>query len=354
MKLNHNYFSNLAFQLAENHLGKTKTNPSVGCLIVKDNCVISSGITSINGRPHAEFNALNKKYNFKNCQMYVTLEPCSHYGLTPPCTNIIKKKGINKVFYCFDDPDERSYKKAKKKLKKNNIILKKLNYKSNFYESYFINKRKNLPFVDAKIAFSKDFYTISKKYKWITNERSRKVGHLLRSKYDTILSTSKSINQDNSLLNCRIKGLSNNKPDLIIIDRKLKLKKNLKLFNIVKKRSTYIFTTSNNKKKINYFKKKGIKIIQINRLDKKKDFINLFKNIFDNSKRRILIETGLTFLNKLLKFGLIYNLYIFKSNKKLKGNGYNNSIPNQIKRFKIKKKINVNLENDDFYKIKVK
>ena len=89
MKLNHNYFSNLAFQLAENHLGKTKTNPSVGCLIVKDNCVISSGITSINGRPHAEFNALNKKYNFKNCQMYVTLEPCSHYGLTPPCTCLL-------------------------------------------------------------------------------------------------------------------------------------------------------------------------------------------------------------------------------------------------------------------------
>ena len=64
MKANHKFFSNLALNIAENHLGKTSTNPSVGCVIVKDNSVISSGITSINGRPHAEYNALNKKRNF--------------------------------------------------------------------------------------------------------------------------------------------------------------------------------------------------------------------------------------------------------------------------------------------------
>ena len=92
MTQNHNFFSSLAFNIAENNLGKTKTNPSVGCVVVKDGSVISSGITSINGRPHAEFNALNKKINFEGSTLYVTLEPCSHYGLTPPCTNIIKKK----------------------------------------------------------------------------------------------------------------------------------------------------------------------------------------------------------------------------------------------------------------------
>ena len=92
MRINHNFFSNLAFQIAEENLGKTKTNPSVGCIVVKDNLVISSGCTSINGRPHAEFNALNKKKNFNGSTLYVTLEPCIHYGVTPPCTKIIKKK----------------------------------------------------------------------------------------------------------------------------------------------------------------------------------------------------------------------------------------------------------------------
>ena len=87
MKINHSFFLSLAFNLAYNHLGKTKKNPSVGCIVVRNNTVISSGVTSLNGRPHAEFNALNKKLNFKNSIMYLTLEPCTHYGLTPPCTN---------------------------------------------------------------------------------------------------------------------------------------------------------------------------------------------------------------------------------------------------------------------------
>ena len=92
MKKNHNFYSNLAFNLAEINLGKTNRNPSVGCIIVKNNSVISSAVTSLNGRPHAEFNALNKDINFKDSDMYVTLEPCTHFGKTPPCTNIIKKK----------------------------------------------------------------------------------------------------------------------------------------------------------------------------------------------------------------------------------------------------------------------
>ena len=114
MKQNHNFFSNLAFDLAANNVGKTKENPSVGCVVVKDNTVISSGVTSVNGRPHAEYNALNKNLNFKGAVMYLTLEPCTHYGRTPPCTNLIKKKRIKNVYYSFDDPDPRTYQNAKK------------------------------------------------------------------------------------------------------------------------------------------------------------------------------------------------------------------------------------------------
>ena len=89
---------------------------------------------------------------------------------------------------------------------------------------------------DAKIAISKDYYSIQKGSKWITNHLSRKRVHLIRSEYDCILSTSKSINKDNSLLNCRLKGLDDKKPDLIIIDLNLKVKKTLNLFKISKKK----------------------------------------------------------------------------------------------------------------------
>ena len=95
----HSYFLSLAFEQAKINLGSTSKNPSVGCIIEKDGAVISSGYTSLNGRPHAEFNALHKKRNFSNANLYVTLEPCSHYGITPPCTDIIIKKKSRRYFF---------------------------------------------------------------------------------------------------------------------------------------------------------------------------------------------------------------------------------------------------------------
>ena len=354
MKQNHNFFSNLAFNIAKSNVGKTNKNPSVGCVIVKNNSVISSGVTSINGRPHAEYNALSKNLNFKDAYMYVTLEPCTHYGITPPCTNLIKKKRVKKVYYCFEDPDIRTYKKAKIVLNNRIKKIKKIDDRNkDFYKSYFFNKKYKLPYIDAKIAISKDFSTISKKNKWITNSRSRKVSHLIRSKYDCIISTSASINKDNSLLNCRIKGLNNFKPDLLIIDRKLRLKKNLALYSLAKKRKTYLLTTSNNSKQTSFLKKKNIKIIKLNSLLTKDDFNNLFRKLFQLGKRRILIESGLIFLNQLLKMNFINNLYIFKSNTNLRSNGFNNSKKNLIKNLKILKQVNVNLNNDKLLKARI-
>ena len=94
MKINHNFFLDLAFQLAEKNLGNTGLNPSVGTIVVKNQTVKSSGVTSINGRPHSEFNALNKIKNTIGSTLYTTLEPCTHQGKTPPCINIIIKKKL--------------------------------------------------------------------------------------------------------------------------------------------------------------------------------------------------------------------------------------------------------------------
>ncbi|MDC0937949.1 bifunctional diaminohydroxyphosphoribosylaminopyrimidine deaminase/5-amino-6-(5-phosphoribosylamino)uracil reductase RibD, partial [Pelagibacteraceae bacterium] len=302
MTRNHKNYLNLAFKIAEKNLGKTKYNPSVGTVIVKNNTVISTGVTSINGRPHSEFNALNKKNNFSGADLYTTLEPCTHYGLTPPCTNIIIKKKIKNVYYAFNDPDQRTFKKAKKLLnrKKINVInIKNKNYK-NFYSSYFLNRKYRIPFISAKIAISKDFYTINKKSKMITNENSKNIVHLLRSQNDCIFSTAKSINADNSLLNCRIEGLNNYKPDLFIIDLNMKLKKNLYLNELTARRRTFLITKKENAKKTAFFKKNGFKIIFLKSLEKKNEFKTFFKMIYKLGYRRAFFETGITFLNSLL------------------------------------------------------
>lgn len=356
MKISHNNFLKLSFDLAKINLGKTNSNPSVGCVVVKNGVVISSGYTSLNGRPHAEHNALNKKIDFKNADIYVTMEPCTHYGKTPPCINLILKKKIKRVFFSSYDADERTSKKIFSKLshKKIKIFKKEIKEFKNFYQSYFINKYNNIPHLDGKIAISKDFYTINKRSKWITNELSRKRAHLIRSEYDSIISTSKSINLDNSILNCRLKGFDRDKPNLIIIDLNLRIKKNLDLFKNLKKRKILIVTFKKNQKKINYFIKKGIKVMFVSSLKTKENFLLLFKRLKQLGYNRILVESGLVFLNELMKNKLIHNLYIFQSSKKLGKRGKNNDSNKALRDLKKIKNISVNLDGDKLYKLKLK
>jgi len=174
--------------------------------------------------------------------------------VTPPCTNIIIKKKIKKVFYSVFDPDKRSKKKSKSILKKKKIftqgsLLKKNGL--NFYQSYYLQHSPGLPLIDAKIAISKDYFSVNKRKKWITNFLSRNKVHLIRSRYDCILSTYKTVNKDNSRLNCRIQGLEHLSPSRVIIDKHLKLKKKLNIYNSSKKIKTYVITSENNKKKEN-------------------------------------------------------------------------------------------------------
>ena len=117
-------YMKLALSLARVRKGLTGENPSVGCLIVKDDDIISIGQTGLNGRPHAETNAINNSFEkLAGTKMYVTLEPCNHYGKTPPCTKSIIKSGIKEVIYSINDIDSKVKGKSFK-------ILKKKKYKS--------------------------------------------------------------------------------------------------------------------------------------------------------------------------------------------------------------------------------
>jgi len=351
-------FLKLAFQQAEINLGSTSSNPSVGCIIVKNNSVISSGKTSLCGRPHAEANALKKKVNVNGSNIYVTLEPCSHYGKTPPCIKNIINKKVHKVIFSINDIDKRSGNLAFKKLKKAKINIKRFihkNYAEKFYKSYFLQLTKKIPFIDVKLAVSKDYFTINRKKKWITNNISRKVGNFLRSKYDCIVSTSKTINYDNSLLDCRIEGLEQKSPAVIIVDRFFKIKKKLKVFKN-KSRKIYIFTQTNNTTKEVYFKKIGVNVVKLKKSDNlKTDLTEVYLLLKKLGFNRILVESGLKYINEILKYNLIKNFFLFKSYFPLKNNGMNNAELNLIKKLKttIKKKVQINLNNDSLHKIEL-
>ena len=232
-------YMSLALNLARARKGLTGENPSVGCLIVKDDKIISIGQTGYNGRPHAEFNAIiNSFQDLSEAKMYVSLEPCNHYGKTPPCTKSIIRSGIKEVIYSMNDIDSKVKGKSFKILTKKNIKVRRgllKNEALDLYESYIINRKHKLPFVTAKIAISKNNLIYSEKVKRITDQTSDKLSHYLRYKNDAIMISSNTLNIDNPKLNCRLNGYEKFSPKRIILDKDLDINTGTYIFKSVKK-----------------------------------------------------------------------------------------------------------------------
>ena len=344
----------LALSLASVRHGLTGENPSVGCVIVKNDEIISIGQTGYNGTPHAEFNAIkNSNENLEGAKMYVTLEPCSHYGKTPPCTNIIIKNKIKEVVYAVEDIDKKVKGKTLKILQSKNILVKKNLLKeevNKFYTPYFFNRKNNLPYVTGKIAISKNNLIYSKGTKRITDIHSDKLTHFLRYKNDSLMISYKTLNKDNSRLDCRLKGLNKFSPIRIILDNNLEMNMSSYIFRTANKNNTIIFYNNVNKKKITLFKKKGIQLIKSD-LNKKKyfDLKLALKKLYKFGIRNILVEGGDELSGSFLKNKLFNEFYLFKSRKNLsKLVAYKdfNCFKYLSQNYKNKKKINTLLGKD--------
>jgi len=340
------YFMSIAMNLAKERIGLTGLNPSVGCVIVKNNKILSFGQTGFKGRPHAETVAINKckKKDLKGSSIYITMEPCTHYGKTPPCTNQIIKSKIRKVIYSSADIDRRTSNKAYSLLRSKKIIVKKglLKFESKkIYKKYFNQKKNEKPLVVAKIACSSDFFTSSNN-KFITNQHSRNVSHILRYNFDSILVSSKTVNTDNSKLSCRINGLENFSPKRLIIDKNLKINKNSPVITDKDKNNTIIFHSTKDKKKLRYFRLRGIRLSYTD-LDSNKniDLKKVFLKAYSMGIGSIIVEGGKMLTKSLLKDKLINEFYLFKSKKKLGKLGKNNIFDFKKTLYFLKKKENI-------------
>ena len=343
---------NFAINLADNNKYLTGTNPSVGCVIVKKNKILSFATTNNGGRPHAESIALSKnKYN-NGSTLYSTLEPCSHHGKTPPCTNAIIKNKVKKVYYSIEDKDFRTFNKTKKILKSKNIKAKsglQKNKVYNLYKEYNYIRSNKAPYITGKIACSSNLNILQNKSP-ITNEHSRNVSHLLRFQNHAILTSYKTINTDNPKLNCRLNGLEKFSPKVIVIDKNLKIKVNSFLIKNSKKNKLIIFHCSKNISKIKFLKKSGVKLIF--QKCENNSYLNLKKisqKIYKLGLHRLLIESGKDLMTNFLNENLLNEFYFFKSDKII-SNGHKINISSLIKminkNYKNKKKINTYLGND--------
>jgi diaminohydroxyphosphoribosylaminopyrimidine deaminase/5-amino-6-(5-phosphoribosylamino)uracil reductase len=320
-KKDYKYMS-LALILANARHGLTGENPSVGCVITKNNQIISIGQTGYNGRPHAEHNAIQSCHEKLNdATMYVTLEPCNHFGKTPPCTNKIIKENIKTIIYSIDDIDKKVSGKTFKILSSKKILVKKGLLKDKmkeFYEPYIFNRKKKLPYVTGKIAISKNNLIYNNKVKKITDIYSDKFTHFLRYKNDSILISSKTLNIDNPKLNCRLKDLDRFSPVRIILDSNLSIKLNSYIFKTANKKNTVIFYNKTNKKNKLFLIKNKIHLIKSNL--KKDGNFNLkviLKKLYLFGCRNLLVEGGNELTSNFLKNSLFNQFYLYKSKKTL-------------------------------------
>ena len=236
----HETYIKRCIKIAENGLGFTRPNPAVGSVIVYKNKIIGEGFTSTYGGNHAEVNAINSVSNkqvLKESTLYVTLEPCSHFGKTPPCSDLIIKHQIpNVVIGCMDDNAKVAGKGIKKlKAAGCHVIVGVLEVAcQNHHKRFFTFHNKKRPYIVLKWAETSDGFIAPKakdeqKPIWITNEFSRQLVHKWRTEEHAILVGTNTVIEDNPSLTAR--DWTGNQPTRIVIDKEDKLSKDYHVFN---------------------------------------------------------------------------------------------------------------------------
>ncbi len=289
-------------QLAIKGRGRTSPNPMVGCVVLdKKGEIISTGYHKKYGDLHAERNALNVIETGLGDTLIVNLEPCCHQGKTPPCTDIIIKKGIKRVVYGMKDPNPLVAGKGLKILQQSGIevigpVLEKECQKLN--EIFVKNKTQNRPFIALKTASTLDgkIATFNGDSKWITSEKSRLEGKKLRKIYDAILTSSSTVIADNP----EMKHLNK-----IILDRELKT--NIKS-QIYKNGNIYVFCENPKTEHID-----NVKYIKTPVINEKLDIEFILEKLYALGIMSIFVESGGTLNGSFLPY--IDKLYLFTAPK---------------------------------------
>jgi diaminohydroxyphosphoribosylaminopyrimidine deaminase/5-amino-6-(5-phosphoribosylamino)uracil reductase len=240
-------FMAAALALGRRGLGLCAPNPAVGALVVKDGVVVARGWTKPGGRPHAETEVLREAgAQARGTTLYVTLEPCSHHGQTPPCTDAIIAAGVGRVVYAVDDPDPRACGRGAQILANAGIevtrgVLADEARRANL--GHFLRITRKRPMVSLKLAVMADFYaagSASDPRLVITGAPANGLVHLMRAMHDAVMTGIGTILADDSLLTVRLPGLEGRKPLRVVLDSDLRLPYSTRLADTAAKIPTLI------------------------------------------------------------------------------------------------------------------
>lgn len=304
-----------AIELARNGTGYTNPNPLVGAVIVKNGTIIGEGYHEKIGGLHAERNALkNCTEDPQGAEIYVTLEPCCHYGKTPPCTEALIEAGIKKVYVGNLDPNPKVAGGGIKILKEHGIevetgILEEECRKLN--DIFFFYIQNDIPYTALKYAMTLDgkIATAAGESKWITGEEAREHVHHLRHQYAAIMAGIGTVLSDDPMLNARIEH--GNDPIRVICDSALKIPEESQIVKTAKDIQTIIATVSQDDKKIKKLEQKGCQIIKTTPQNRKVNIKELLKQLRSMEIDSVLVEGGAILNESLIQSGCIQKVYAY-------------------------------------------
>ena len=317
-------YMRLAMQLAGNAIGRTSPNPLVGAVIVKDNRVVGCGWHRKAGTPHAEVHALNQAGELaQGADVYVTLEPCAHYGKTPPCAKALVEAKVKNVYGGLLDVNPKVAGKGFKILEDAGIHVEygflqdELRKQNEVFFKWIEHKK---PFIVLKAAMTLDgkIATATGQSKWITNETSRAYGYKLRDIYDGIMVGINTVIEDNPMLTARVDGGKN--PIRIVVDSSLKIDINA---NVVQDKSakTIVATTDKaDKDKILKLQAQDVDVIVVDKDENDKvDIEKLLDILGQQNICSILVEGGATLSGSFVAKKLVDKVYFFIAPKIIGG-----------------------------------
>ncbi|KON67116.1 5-amino-6-(5-phosphoribosylamino)uracil reductase [Peribacillus butanolivorans] len=322
---NDQYYMKLALDLAASAKGKTNPNPVVGAVIVKDGVIAGTGIHRKAGEPHAEVHAFKMAGDYaKNATLYVTLEPCSHYGKTPPCANLVKESGVRRVVVATQDPNPEVAGRGISILRDAGIevevgVLEKEAQRLN--ERFIHNMITNRPFVISKYAMTLDgkLATHTGHSKWITGEESRHSVHLLRDEVDAILIGIGTVLADNPSLTTRLPEGGGKNPIRIILDSELRVPLDANVVQVSDAKTVIVTQENASVDKIAALSEKGIEFIIVPRTDAGLDLRILMEELYKKGITDVLLEGGSEVNASFLRAGLIDKYLIYVAPKLLGG-----------------------------------
>ena len=313
--MNYEKYMKKCIKLARKADGKTSPNPLVGCVVLdKNGKEVSTGFHKAYGEAHAEADALNKLGDEAiGGTVIVNLEPCSHFGKTPPCADLIIKKGIKKLVIAMRDPNPLVAGQGLEKCKNAGIeviedVLHDEALKLN--EVFIKNMTEKQIFVAIKTATTLDGKIATKtgSSKWITSACARSEVHRIRNRYDAILTSSTTVIIDNPSMTCLMKNGKN--PTKIILDRALKTDFGSKIYTSTGERIYIVVDEALSEDKI-LTVPDSIEIIKCPLNNLKLDLKWLLKKLFDLGLCSVLIEAGGKLNGELVSLGLVDKIYQF-------------------------------------------